>query len=270
MSGMQTGVINMETISVSFHKGDRVEFTHPKNGVITGTVKSTNLKGGRVSMTTDDGKMKWTVSPNLLCKSAKPLPASVPITPNPFVKGDRVEWTQPDGTIFHGTVKGTRNDRVTVLIDEKPGYQTASRHQQFRKSDKAVAKDEPCPMDAYSIVKYRVINIGHEGGAVKGTIAKNGIPVILFEDGGYGGEMEFYPIKAQLPSVLDEFFNALLATHIQFGGKKENFSQSSDADIWADWYYNKRETGRLWKDEVQEMQAFSDQCKARRSERGET
>lgn len=254
-----------------FHKGDRVEVTHPKTGeVITGIVKSTNCKGGRISMAADDGKMKYTLVPRLLRKSAKPLPA-VLVTPNPFVKGDRVEWTKQDGTVYHGTVKSTRNDRVTAFLDEKPGYQTSMPHSMFRKTDApapTVAKDDPSPMDAYSVVKYRIINIGHEGGAVKGTIAKNGIPVVQFEDGGYGGEMEFFPAKEQLPQVVDEFFAALLATHIQFGGKKENFSQSSDGDIWADWYYNKRETGRLWKDEVQEMQASSDRCAALRAEKG--
>ena len=123
-------------------------------------------------------------------------------------------------------------------------------------------------MDAYSVTKYRTIRIGHEGGAIVGTIAKNGSAVISLENGGYGGPTEFSTVRGQAPCAISDFFSAMLATWIQFGGKKEDFHNDDTADCWAEWYAHTRKTGRLWRDEVREMQAFSDGCKAHRAQGG--
>lgn len=263
---------------MSFHTGDRVEITNPKTGeVILGTVTSINFQNNRVKVVNDDHTITYTASPRIIQKSTKPAPR---VVPNPFVKGDRVEWDTPNG-VNHGTVTNTRNSRVTTDIDEKPGYVRRMEHTSCRMSKvpapapkepavpRLVRTDVPNPLDAYSVTKYRIINIGHEGGAIKATIAKNGNLVIYAENGGYGGPTEFYSIQGD-QKVVDEFMKAQLDTWIQFGGTKESFTGDDTADVWAEWCWNQRQkdTGKLWEDEVKEMHAVHLKCEEHHKKEG--
>lgn len=266
---------NQSAIPRHFRKGEHVEFTNTKTGeVISGIIISPLVKGNKATLRDDKEPVKWTVSLFLLRPSNKPLPDYL-ATPNPFLPGMRVEWTKKDGSIRHGTVTGTRNERVTVDIDESPGYTTSATHTFFRKTTvpapapkpapagRLVETDPPCAMDAYSVAKFRHYNIGHEGGVVKATIALNGKPVVLMEADANGGPTEFSPSPGRSAKDVENFFAAMKDTWFQFGGKENGFHDDVVADVWVAWYWNDRPKEKMWKDEVKQMQAFSDECDAK-------
>lgn len=117
---MDAGVVG--AAMTMFRRGDRVEFTHPSYGVISGTVKSVNPRTVSVE-DTSDGRQGWRVSPGVLRPST-----AAPTTPTPSTgrrieessprstlrRGDRVEFTHPTHGVVSGTVKSVNRRSVTV------------------------------------------------------------------------------------------------------------------------------------------------------------
>ena len=104
-----------------FRRGDRVEFTHPSYGVISGTVKSVNPRTVSVE-DTSDGRQGWRVSPGVLRPSTA-VPTTTPSTGrrieesssrSTLRRGDRVEFTHPTHGVVSGTVKSVNRRSVTV------------------------------------------------------------------------------------------------------------------------------------------------------------
>lgn len=186
---------------------------------------------------------------------------------NPYKIGDRVEWTRKDTTLGSGSIRSMRKERITVVVDNKPGYTCSGHFEAFRPTTIPAPKETPAPeltpgkltrhdppmlLDDFTVTGYKFSG-GHEGNGYNATLRYKGKIVGKMYNDGVGGCGEL-TCTSEVEKLL-EF--ALTAAWTINGGKSEDNPGFYDLmDIWAYWAGKLKAKGRCFYEEIEEMQAM--------------
>lgn len=165
----------------TFGKGSRVEATYEGK-----TVHGTVIRGGSstIAVTLDDGRgIKGSV------RHFRPSSVPAPVDPSAIAwkKGMRVEFDSSKDGVVHGTIDRVSAPYLHVIADGailKYRVPLAAA----RPSTRPASKDDPSPMDDWSVVGYKEFpSMSEETTAFEGRIAYRGEPVLHVKNTGTGG-----------------------------------------------------------------------------------
>lgn len=217
----------------TYGKGSRVEATF-QGKVVLGIV----TKGGAatINVRLDDGRdIKGAVA------HFRPSTAPAPVYSGPeWKKGMRVEFeTKREGTV-HATV-----DRVSAPFMHATGdggqYQYKIPFDIARPSTKPLPKDEPSPMDDWSVVNYKAHpTMSEETICFEGQIAYKGVVVLQAKNTGKGGCNFYYG---------DRKFQDRLAADAKDWCERFGYANPYEADdTWLTWAATGKKYGQLASD----------------------
>lgn len=223
-----------EVLFAKRYVGERVEIMH-KGKKRYGVIASVGSKNAKMHL--DDGVSTLTAPHHAFKASSKPLPEGVHGNMNAKLKkGDRVEFTDRDGTVKTGVVqRGGAN--VSVMLD---GGKISVRGSAsvFRLSDKPLPTDVPHPMDDWGIVGYKEAG-GEETIRFEATITYKGKKVIHSANGGFGGPNQYSPLRGVDRSILQTFFAAAKQWAADHGAE----DPIEPEDSWVTWKTNEAPYG---------------------------
>jgi hypothetical protein len=154
-----------------------------------------------------------------------------------FKKGDRVQFvSSKDGQTVVGTVKSMSKVGLAKVLQDGGQYEWKVGAAKLQPGP-ALPKDEPSPMDAWSVTGYRCIG-GDETPMYSAKVRLDGKAVAEASNGGCGGPDNLYFCDK---ATSDRFYADVKAWWVQMGGAVGEHGEVEA--LWVDWYVNGRPAG---------------------------
>ena len=237
----------------TFAKGDRVEFTHKQEGIITGMVIGP-LRDGRVGIRPDNNpSSSWKVPSSILRPTLTPAPIR---EPNPFALGQRVEIADAKGTVYTGPVTSIRDEMVKITIEGEVGATFRAHFSKYRPTTRPAPEpveitytrtDPPTPVDAYSVIKFKPMAVrpgrweGHEGNGIRDArIVLAGKEIIKVYNEGVGGPNQYEPINGASQKDVADFLDSCKIWYRLCSGKESDFCTD---ELFIEWYVQEKPQG---------------------------
>ena len=152
-----------------------------------------------------------------------------------FKKGDRVQFESKDKGLVVGTVKSVNKLGLAKVVQDGGKYEWKIGAAKLQPGP-ALPKDEPSPMDKWSVWSYKCIG-GDETPNYSARIKLDGRFVGESWNGGTGGPDEFIFATDGYRNLFD---NDIKAWWKQMGGDDDTHEVNA---LWVDWYVNYKNIG---------------------------
>lgn len=218
-------------------RGMRVEFERRKADPEYGYV--TKVSAGKLTVVMDNGQgIKGSV--NLFRPSERPPSVDSPFADPYFAVGARVEIDE-DSRVLVGSVIKEKTPFITVAFDGGAFEPVELLKSEVRKNASVAPKDDPSPMDKWSIRAYVADRRrSEETEAFSADILLDGKKVLVASNGGTGG-CNLYRGDGAIEQRLEMDARAWAR---QFGCELKYEA----ADIWVTWAGTLKPKGQLAKD----------------------
>jgi len=167
-----------------------------------------------------------------------------------YKKGDRVMFNTPDG-VKVGTVVRGGSKKVSVLADGCLDMEYSGPSVLFKHATSSLPKDDPSPMDHYSIIGYKEIHGHGDTRTFEAKICLDGTPIIHVSNDGWGGSDFFQPLSVSKSwaTQINAFLEASKSWAAQFGYPDMLEPES----MWVEWYQHERPYGVLAVDSIRRL-----------------